>query len=243
MAIIGLSLGVWDLDRRRGLSLKERLDMFSERESMLYTGDVADGLSHDAFFLSFGECNEPAMRTAQSVRQSGDGIFLLLVSDRNCDLSPFFRPKIRPSGVLFRPLQNSQLRDFLYEIAEELERLSEADSGDMFMFKSEGATYRVPIKDILFFEASNKRVVLHTAGQDIAYYDSIDNLSTMLPQCFVRCHRSFIVNIRKIESMHGANMELLLAGSYRVPFSRSRRDQVIQALTAAAACGPQVASG
>ena len=225
-----LDMAVWDTDRVRGLCLKEQLDMFSERGAALYTGALVEAAVHDVFFLSFDECSEPVLRSARSVRQAGEATFLLLVNDRSRDISPCLRPSIRPSGVLFRPLRNAQLRECLDEIAGELDRLSQSGSDDAFVVKSEGVSHRVPFRDILFFEASNKKVVIHTLGQEIGYYGSIESLDGALPPYFERCHRAFVVNVRKVEALHGANMELRLAGGRRVPYSRSRRDSVALAM-------------
>ena len=221
-----LTLAVWDNDRRRGSSLKERLDMFTERETALFSGEWAGTPRHDACFLSFDDCGEPVMRVAQSARRVGETVFLMLVSDRGKDLTSMFRPRIRPSGVLFRPVQNANLRELLYEISEEMDRLAQSGSDDVFILKTEGASHRIPFRDILFFEASNKKVLLHTAGQEIGYYDSIDNLSSVLPEYFIRCHRSFVVNTHRIEELRLADMELRLTGGVRVPFSRSQREAV-----------------
>ena len=225
-----LTLAVWDNDRRRGSSLKERLDMFTERETALFSGQWAGTPRHDACFLSFDDCGEPVMRVAQSARRAGETIFLLLVSDRDKDLTSMFRPKIRPSGVLFRPVQNVHLREMLCEISEEIDRLTRSETDDVFVLKTEGASHRIPFRDVLFFEASNKKVLLHTAGQEIGYYDSIDNLTAVLPEYFIRCHRSFVVNTRKIEELRWADMEIKLTGGVRVPFSRSQREAVKEAL-------------
>jgi len=187
---------------------------------------------NDVAFFSFDECGEIVLRAARTVRLSSDMTFLMLVGGKNCDFTPFFRPKIRPGGILFRPVQSHLLRELLDEVAEELNRLDQSDSDDLFVIKSEGVTHRIPYKDILFFEASNKQVALHTAGQAIYYYDSMDNLTVMLPAYFIRCHRGYIANIRKVEEMRGADMELRLTGGYRVPFSRARRNEIIQALSA-----------
>lgn len=227
-----LDIALWDLNARRAIALKDRLDMFAgDAGATLMPAVLKDPVqTHDAVFLSFDECGEPVIRTARNVRESGDMTFILLVNDRAQDLSPLFRPKIRPSGVLFRPVQNSDIREFLTEISNELSRLTHIRESDLFVFKAEGVTRRVPFTDILFFEASSKKVVIHTRGQEIAYYDSIENLSASLPDNFVRCHRSFVVNIHKVKEMRGAEMELRLTSGARVPFSRSCRETVRQAV-------------
>ena len=228
--IDSLSLAVWDTDRRRGNSLKERLEMFSEREAALYLGEWDGGIRHDVFFLSFNECGSPVVKVARSVRLTGENVFLLLISERGRDVTPFFRPTIRPNGVLFHPVKNAELRDMLEEVVSEIDRLAQDGEVAAFVLKSEGVSYRIPFRDILFFEASNKKVQLHTAGQQIEYYDSIENLTGSLPEGFVRCHRGYLVNTSHIEEMRGADMELKLTGGYRIPLSRSYKDAVKQAI-------------
>ena len=229
--ITGLTFTVWDPDNHRGVSLKERLDMFTERENVIFSGEWNGAPCNDVCFLSFDECSEVVIHVAQSVRRTEETVFLLLVSDRDRDLTALFRPKIRPSGILFRPLKNANLREMLDEIVDEIERLAQTEADDVFIFKSEGVSRRIPFRDILFFEASNKKVILHTAGQEIGYYASIDNLITLLPPQFVRCHRGFLVNVHKIEELRGADMELKLIGGVRIPVSRSQRETVEQAIS------------
>ena len=229
--IAALTFTIWDTDSRRGASLKERLDMFTERENMLFSGEWTGTPCNDVCFLSFDDCSSPVMNVAQSVRRNEETVFILLISDRDCELTTLFRPKIRPSGVIFRPVKNAHLREMLDEIVDEIDRLSQIATDDVFILKSDGISRRIPFRDILFFEANNKKVILHTAGQEISYYTSIDNLTGVLPPHFIRCHRGFLVNIHKIEELRGADMELTLTGGVRIPFSRSQRETVEQAMS------------
>ena len=228
------SLALWDDNRKRAAVLKEQLDMFAseDKETALLPVMLKPPVEHhDVVFLSFDECGEPVLSAARAVRVSSDLSYLMLIGGKNCDFSPCFRPKIRPSGILFRPVQTHMLRELLEEVTDEMSRLAQSESDDVFIIKSEGVTYRILYKNILFFEAGNKLVTMHTAGQAIHYYDSMDNLTVVLPTYFIRCHRGYIVNTRKIEEMRTAEMELRLAGGYRVPFSRSRRSEISQVLS------------
>ena len=236
--INSLSLAVWDTDKRRGQSLKERVEMFNEREAALYIGNRDDFTRHDVFFVSFNETGEPVIKVARKVRLSGEDVFLMLIGERGSDLVPFFRPKIRPNGVMFHPVKNTELRDVFSEIISEMQRLEKKKDTSAFVLKSEGVSYRIPYNDILFFEASIKKVNLHTSGQQIGYYDSIEKLTGTLPENFIRCHRSYIVNIHKVEEMRGVDMELCLDGGFRIPLSRSYKNDVKKALADAGAKKP-----
>jgi len=229
------TLALWDEKQKRAAALKDQLDMFApenKETSMLPLFLHPPIEYHDVVFLSFDMCGEPALTAARAVRLSSEMTFLLLIGGRNSNFLPFYRPKIKPCGVLFHPVQTSSLRETLDEIAEEMDRLTGSETEGIFIIKSEGVTYRISYRDILFFEASNKQVVLHTAGQEIHYYDSMDNLSAVLPPYFIRCHRGYIVNTRKTEEMRSSDMELRLAGGYRVPYSRARRSEIAQVISA-----------
>jgi len=225
-----IDLALWDTNDRRATVFKDRLDMFA--------GDIGTTLlpavitlpirTHDAVFLSFDECGETVLKAARTVRQSGELTFILLVSDKKRDLSPLFRPKIRPSGVLFRPVHNTDIREILTEVTDELDRLEKTMAEDLFVFKAEGMTRRMLFSDILFFEANRKKVLIHTGGQELSYYESFENLAAALPAHFIRCHRSYIVNTQRVEGLNAADMELRLTCGTRVPFSRSYRDIIRQ---------------
>ncbi|MCL2820284.1 MAG: LytTR family transcriptional regulator DNA-binding domain-containing protein [Oscillospiraceae bacterium] len=228
------SLALWDDKPKRALILKNLLDMFApeDKETTLLPNELLPPIeNHDVVFLSFDECDEAALSAARSVRISNDMTYLMLIGDKNSNFQPFFKPKIRPSGVLFHPLQTPILRESLEEIAEEFQRLTQSENDEMYVLKSEGVTYRIAYRDILFFEADNKQIMLHTSGQAIRYYESMENLATVLPGYFIRCHRGYIVNIRKVEEVRSAEMELRLSGGYRIPFSRSKRSAVSDALS------------
>ena len=229
--INNLSTAIWDNDKRRGLTLKEQVEMFSERETAFYIGDWDGCARHDVFFLSFDEAGKLVLKIARKVRLTGEDTHLLLISDRGRDLSPFLRPSIRPSGVMFRPVRNKDLRDLLTEIASEIERLTQDEETGVFVFKSENVSYRIPFQNILFFERFDRKVRLHTVGQEICYNDTMKNLSEILPDYFVRCHNSFLVNTIKIEEMRGDEMELRLSGGYRIPYSRANKNALKQALS------------
>ena len=229
-----MDLALWDTNLVRAKTLKDRLDMFvpEDRETTLLPITPEPPLApQDAYFLSFDECGDSVLRVARTVRQSSEITFILLISDRTIDLSPCFRPKIRPSGVLFRPVQNAQIRDILEEITEELDRLTNSSNDDIFLLKSDGVSHRVAFRDILFFEACNKKIILRTAGQEIGFYDSIENLAVSLPKCFIRCHRSFLVNTQKIVEMRNSDKELKLTVGIRIPFSRSCSELVKQTIS------------
>lgn len=81
--------------------------------------------------------------------------------------------------------------------------------------------YRIPVNEIIMFEASDKYVVVHTDGQQTLIRESLKSLLPRLnPAVFRQIHRSRIVNlefVRAAKRSNGSKMTLILNGSDETP--------------------------
>jgi len=70
-------------------------------------------------------------------------------------------------------------------------------------FKYKSSSYRVFYKDILYIESRDKTVCFHMADKTVLkYYGKLSGIYKQLPEdLFIRCHQSFIVNIRYIDKV------------------------------------------
>lgn len=64
--------------------------------------------------------------------------------------------------------------------------------------KSGGMHTSVKISDIIYAEVFNRKVVLHTATENIEYYGKLKNLEDELSGDFYRPHRSYLVNLKYV---------------------------------------------
>lgn len=78
-------------------------------------------------------------------------------------------------------------------------------------------------RNILYVESDRRRITVHTAQQQSSYYERLDTAERQLGSSFLRCHQSFLVNLRHIWEMRPEYF-LLYNGSV-IPISRSRRSQ------------------
>ncbi len=65
---------------------------------------------------------------------------------------------------------------------------------------------------------------LFAAEGEYSFYGSLDREEGALGEAFLRCHRSYLVNCRKIQSYRMA--ELTLQNGSRIPVSRSYAKRV-----------------
>lgn len=128
-------------------------------------------------------------------------------------------PAVRPSGFLLEPPEEQQLQSLLQEIYRDCVCCAEEDQS--FSFRVKARQYILPCSQILFFESSNKKLIVYTASQSFEFYESMANVSQRLPEGFLRIHKSILVNTDHIVTVDYGHMEAGLTDGSRVPVSRS----------------------
>ena len=62
---------------------------------------------------------------------------------------------------------------------------------------------------ILYLEAREKKLILHSGQEELSFYGSLREMEKVLPEYFVRCHRSYIVNFMHISRLDLSQDNLL----------------------------------
>ncbi|MBL0154046.1 MAG: response regulator transcription factor [Chitinophagaceae bacterium] len=114
-----------------------------------------------------------------------------------------------------------------YELREENREGAAAHPGE-FYIKVDGKLVRIPYDDVLFAEAMQNYVVIHTTDRKYMSYLTLKSLEEYLPaDRFVKVHKSFIVSAAKISSIDGND---IWVGQNQIPISRTLKDEVMDRL-------------
>ena len=234
-------IAVWDENKTRADELKKHFDSMGisvKCDTGAEYPKESEIKATDAVFLSFGGDGGSVSKAADisaRIKRINKSCMIVLICDREISFNVFYRPSISPCGVICRPFTRQLFESVVGELMDELQRLkNEAndrqnanlrDNGS-FSAKIGGNHYSFYYSDILFFEARAKKVAVKTFGQEISYYDSLDTIAETLPPYFIRCHRSFIVNMNQIKSMHFGENTIRLKDGSAVPISRSYKGDV-----------------
>lgn len=89
-----------------------------------------------------------------------------------------------------------------------------------------GGIATVAVEDVMRLQADGdySRITLD-CGRHELHEKSLDRLGAILPPTFVRCHRSWLVNLHYVDglkTMRGSRSELVMTDGERVPVGRSR---------------------
>lgn len=99
---------------------------------------------------------------------------------------------------------------------------------ETILVKSNRKTYLVKPSELNFIESEGDYLKLHRDEDCIVIHETLKCFITKLPEHdFLRVHRSFIINIRKIDYLEG---NLVCIGNKMVPVATSYREKLMKVL-------------
>jgi DNA-binding LytR/AlgR family response regulator len=108
-------------------------------------------------------------------------------------------------------------------------KVSEGKAGNNYFFvKREGRIEKVFYDDLIHVEAMLNYVVLHTSNGKMIVYHTIKGILEQLPaESFLKVHKSSIVNLTKIRSIEGNEIDL---GTAKVTISHNSYEGAMKAI-------------
>jgi two-component system LytT family response regulator len=104
----------------------------------------------------------------------------------------------------------------------------QAENSDFIFVRSDRKMIKIDFEDIIYIESLSDYLKIHTAEKTITTRETISNIETKLPhKKFLRCHRSFIVSIPRIDSFTNEYIEV---NKTAISISRSYRSAVLEKL-------------
>lgn len=101
---------------------------------------------------------------------------------------------------------------------------------DYFFIKADNQLVKIFYTDILFIEALQNYVTIHTNAKKYISYLTFKSVEDYLPVTrFIKVHKSFIISAAKVDSIEANEIRI---GPHRIPISRSLKDEVIEKLVA-----------
>ena len=168
-----------------------------------------------------------ALAELEQTRKKYMEAFLLLIADSSISPMEYLRPSILPTALLLSPFDRLQCSQVLGElISSYCSQFKNKEDEDTFLIETREGRQRVPLSQISFVEARDKKIYICTRSESFGFYETIDHMSELLPAHFLRCHRSFIVNMEKVKKLNLSEGMIELDNGETVPLSRSYRKAV-----------------
>lgn len=165
------------------------------------------------------ESDKHFLECVSSVRELNRQNYIIAIINALEELAHIVLPTVRLSGYLLKPVSEENTITLLNGIYSD-----HTNSGSrtvMFRFKIKAREFSIPLNKIILFESSNKKVIVRTETQEFEYYDTLESMSSMLPETFIRIHKSFIINIDRMASVDYASQTVYMDDGTEACLSRT----------------------
>ncbi len=107
--------------------------------------------------------------------------------------------------------------------AKEHEKASNEE--DFFFVKVDGVQHKIWFTDILYIQSKGNFVQLHLGDKKMLTAETLSNMDKKLsPHGFLRVHKSYVINARKVKSIQGNQLEI---EGMKVPIGNSYKQVVL----------------
>ena len=113
-----------------------------------------------------------------------------------------------------------------YELRAQNKPAETTTALDYLFIKVDGKLVKVLLNDILFVEAVQNYVTIHTKDKKLLTYLTFHSIEDFLPgHLFIKTHKSYLVAINKIESIDGSCIQMQ---KHTIPISRNLKEEVME---------------
>lgn len=160
---------------------------FSNAETLLMSQEL-----FDIIFLDIQMNGMTGMEAAQKLRLAGSKSFLIFVTVlKECVYDAF---TVEASDYLLKPIEDER---FIGTMNRIFDYIGDREKNRLLIQK-ETWCKSIRFEDILYCEAINRKIFVHTKQGVINYYFKIGELEKQLGSCFFRSHRSYLVNLKYV---------------------------------------------
>lgn len=110
---------------------------------------------------------------------------------------------VQPFNFLIKPLSEEKVYSCLTKFF-----IYFYENNKTFEYNFENVKHRILINEILYFESSRKKIVIHTLNKEIPFYGTFNEVAEQLKQHFVVIRRGIMVNLQYIINSSFNSVEL-----------------------------------
>jgi len=210
------------------------IKFYSNKTGLLdIVGTVKNGIQATQFLsenevdLLFLDIEMPEMNGLELLRSMINPPMVILVTSRIEHGPTAYEYDV--IDYLVKPVEYTRFQKSVNKALEEYKSKKEAGEGVTSIYvRSNNKSVRLAYSEILYIEALADYVVFVTLDKKHIVHSTMKALETKLPvDIFMRTHRSYFVNVSKIEAIEDNN--ILINKSY-VPVSTSYKDSLTKKL-------------
>jgi len=140
--------------------------------------------------------------------------------------------ELNATDYLMKPIAFDRFLKAVNKVKERMETngKGEASGDDFFFVKADKKLVKIKFSEILYIEGLKDYVIIKKEEGRVIALQTMKSLQAKLPaNLFQRIHRSYIVNIGRINAVVGNSIELTESGKAKhIPIGKNYKDEVLR---------------
>lgn len=201
--------------------IKAEIEIYSDGEELLK--NYKEKKQYDVIYLDIEMENVDGIETAKKIRSKDHEVLIIYISGYDTYFLQLF--EVEPFRFIRKPINKTIFREYFEKAYE---RIID-NSDDYYTYKYNKKTYRLPLKEIMYFESYKRVIYIHYVGGIDKFYGKISQIEETLRNGkvpFIRIHQSFLVNYRFMKSV--SYDEICLLDNSVLQISEERKKSVRQ---------------
>ena len=158
---------------------------------------ISSGFTPDILFMDIQMPGKDGMETARIVRQNNKDMILIFVTAVEEYVFQAF--DVGAFHYLVKPFSDDKFEEVVKRAIKTIGENSSNENDDKYMMiQSAGSHIKVFLRDIVYAEVFNRKVIIHTRNADIEYYGKLQDLCDMAGADFFRTHRAYLVHFKYV---------------------------------------------
>ena len=138
------------------------------------------------------------METARILRQKNEKMVLIFVTAVEEYVFQAF--DVAAFHYLVKPFSDEKFEEVVKRAVRSIKEYSENQLDEKYMMVQSGGSHmKVFLKDIVYAEVYNRKVIIHTRDTNIEYYGKLQELSEIAGADFFRTHRAYLVHFKYVQ--------------------------------------------
>ena len=192
-----------------------RTESFPSAEAFLF--EYAEDKAYDILLLDIEMGGMNGVDLAKTIRQTNDTIQIIFITGFPDFIAEGY--EVSALHYLMKPVLPEKLHTVLDKAAANL-----AKSEKRLSVTYDRQTDFVPLSQIMYIEAQKQYILIHTVSETYRMKGSLSDMEKQLDEYFIKCQRSFVVNLRYVTRIK--NDCVVLKNALEVPISRGMAEKI-----------------
>ena len=192
------------------------VSVYSDAETLFMQLEETE---YDIFFLDIEMKRMTGMELAKQIRRYDDEVVIIFVTSHSSYSLEGY--EVAPLHFLMKPVTEGKI----FQVLDKAYTIYSLRGGGGVLIKLESVENKIPVDSILYISTMSHSTAIATSdGLIDAKETTQQELMKKLPPHFQSCHRTYIINMHKVNAVY--NDRVLLSDDTYIPVSRRNQKKI-----------------